>query len=155
MTSLMSTRVLRMLQFNPGLTPKRPVSIRLVQIACYKSVSAISPAPLSTPITTEPPKTAVQAPKVGWKGWEEMVRLIPGATIEETQKSNENLFPKQRSGKKVTLLVFLGGCTFTEIAAVRFLAQQYEGREFLILTTHITNGSAMINSLVESPLLSK
>ncbi len=66
------------------------------------------------------------------------------------QSSNVNHFVRKSSSvRKTGLIVFLGGCTYTEIAAIRFLASHYENRDFLILTTNITNGNRLIDSLNE------
>jgi len=51
---------------------------------------------------------------------------------------------------KVTLVLFVGGCTFTEIAAVRFLDKKREGTDFLMATTKLINGNSLIEGLVES-----
>jgi len=53
-----------------------------------------------------------------------------------------------RRQPKFTVVVFIGGCTFAEIAALRFLAQQDDDREFLVVTTKIINGNSFINTLV-------
>ena len=73
---------------------------------------------------------------------------------ENIQPSNENHFSRRSSSiRKTGLIVFIGGCTYTEIAAIRFLSTYYENRDFLILTTNITNGNKLIDSLVESKMV--
>lgn len=50
----------------------------------------------------------------------------------------------------ISLVFFLGGCTFTEVSATRFLASQEGGqRDFVICTTQILNGSTLMDSLVQ------
>ena len=50
----------------------------------------------------------------------------------------------------LTLVFFVGGCTFAEIAALRWLGRNGQPRrDYLIVTTHICNGDAMMDSLVE------
>ena len=44
-----------------------------------------------------------------------------------------------------TLVFFLGGCTYAEIAAIRFLGSLI-GREFTIATTNMLNGTTMLVS---------
>lgn len=39
------------------------------------------------------------------------------------------------------MVFFLGGCTFTEISALRWMSKQTKGRHFLIATTGIINGN--------------
>lgn len=51
----------------------------------------------------------------------------------------------------VTLVVFLGGVTFAEITALRWLGRNATPkREYLIATTHITNGDRLMESVIES-----
>lgn len=56
----------------------------------------------------------------------------------------------QSSGEetRTVLVFFIGGCTFAEISALRFLSQQEENNcEFLIGTTKIINGTTFLRSL--------
>lgn len=49
---------------------------------------------------------------------------------------------------KIVLVFFIGGCTFAEISALRFLTQQEDNSyEFLIGTTKIINGRTLLKSL--------
>ena len=49
----------------------------------------------------------------------------------------------------VTLVVCVGGCTFAEIAALRWLGRNgTPRREYLIATTHICNGDTLIEGLI-------
>ncbi|CAG8454859.1 10426_t:CDS:10, partial [Paraglomus occultum] len=63
----------------------------------------------------------------GWKGYEEVLRLLPGKSFDEIQKIDDGVMKSRRAQQpRVTLVFFLGGCTYTEISAVRFLNQQDE-----------------------------
>lgn len=67
----------------------------------------------------------------GWKGFEEILRNLPGGpSFEENQKIDG----EERGGeeKKIptTLICFLGGITYAEISAIRFLNRQ-NPRQFL------------------------
>ncbi|CAG8793216.1 8957_t:CDS:2, partial [Racocetra persica] len=85
-----------------------PLSVRLIQCATTKSGS---------------PSTGN-----GWKGYEDVLRMLPGKTFDEVQKPEEGAIRSKRmvqgQNPRVTLVFFLGGCTYTEISAIRFLAQQ-------------------------------
>ncbi|KAH8767012.1 putative lysine-specific histone demethylase 1A [Hyaloscypha finlandica] len=68
----------------------------------------------------------------GWRGFDEAVKHARGATFDEVQKGEVKAVKARAlltgSGeKKVVFIVFLGGITFTEIAALRFIAKQEEG----------------------------
>jgi hypothetical protein len=59
--------------------------------------------------------------------------------------------------KPLTLVVFLGGVTLSEISALRFLSERDEGagqsqgsgRDYLVATTKLTNGASFVDALVE------
>ncbi|XP_061855556.1 vacuolar protein sorting-associated protein 33B isoform X2 [Colius striatus] len=83
----------------------------------------------------------------GWLGLEEVVRLLNGnefAVSDSTVEDN----PSWES-QRVILAVFLGGCTFSEIAALRFLGKE-RGCKFIFLTTAITNSARMMEAMIEA-----
>ncbi|KAI9142913.1 Sec1-like protein [Paraphysoderma sedebokerense] len=94
----------------------------------------------------------------GWKGLEDVARCIPGKTFDEFIK-NENttagssVFRKlnPRTTSNTILLLFLGGITYAEISAIRFLSTQLQKlgieKKFVILTDGMMNGNGLINSL--------
>jgi hypothetical protein len=60
---------------------------------------------------------------------------------------------KGRQGGKaapVSLVVLLGGATFAEINALRFLKQRM-GREIVVLTTKLVNGKTLLAPLLDVP----
>ena len=58
----------------------------------------------------------------------------------------------QPGENRVTLIFFLGGVTFAEIAALRFLSQLEDGgTEYVIATTKLINGASWLESLMEKP----
>ncbi|KAJ3185945.1 hypothetical protein HDU85_000859 [Gaertneriomyces sp. JEL0708] len=116
-----------------------PISIRLVQVACHGDVLM--------PISASGGAGILQ--QVTWKGWEEHLKLLPGPTFEDQQTAADRR-KGTRNRPKTTLVVFLGGCTFTEVAALRFLTRREEGgREFIVVTTNMINGSTLLDSVAE------
>jgi hypothetical protein len=82
---------------------------------------------------------------VGWKPLEDAMASIPGAVVDVTQKSEGT---KHAQDNKVTLVMFLGGCTYAEVSAVRFLSHlEKDRREFIVLTTEMINGNTLIDPL--------
>lgn len=84
---------------------------------------------------------------------EEALRLLPGPAFEEKQEFKSGL--KQRDAgadagggqkKPTTLVFFVGGVTYSEISALRFLSKT-EGRNYVVGTTNLTNGRTMLASL--------
>ncbi|RYO83007.1 hypothetical protein DL766_005540 [Monosporascus sp. MC13-8B] len=68
----------------------------------------------------------------GWRGFDEAVKHARGQTFDEAQKGEDKAVKARAllSGggeKKTVFVVFVGGITFTEIAALRFIAKQEEG----------------------------
>lgn len=68
----------------------------------------------------------------GWRGFEEAVKHARGQMFDELQKGEDKAVKARAllSGngqKKTVFVVFVGGVTFTEIAALRFIAKQEEG----------------------------
>ncbi|EED77466.1 predicted protein [Postia placenta Mad-698-R] len=53
----------------------------------------------------------------------------------------------QREQPTTTAVFFLGGCTYTEIAALRWVGRQSRGRKFLIATTGIVSGASLVESI--------
>ncbi|XP_008837554.1 vacuolar protein sorting-associated protein 33A [Nannospalax galili] len=89
----------------------------------------------------------------GWRSIEEVLRILPGPHFEERQPLPTGLQKKRQPGEnRVTLIFFLGGVTFAEIAALRFLSQLEDGgTEYVIATTKLMNGTSWIEALTESP----
>jgi len=143
-----------------------PISVRLVQCVAQKG------GVLSNPAGEKDKKVAggdgsdrgktpgvgkVQAhPIVGWKGFEDVMASIPGETVDIVQKIpggvdgalptvSNLLLPREQP--TTTVVFFLGGCTYTEIAALRWVGRQNKGRNFLIATTGIVSGASIIDSL--------
>ncbi|XP_050165362.1 vacuolar protein sorting-associated protein 33B isoform X2 [Myiozetetes cayanensis] len=83
----------------------------------------------------------------GWQGLEEVVRLLNGNEFSVSDSTVEDN-PAWES-QHVILIVFLGGCTFSEIAALRFLGKE-RGCKFIFLTTAITNSSRMMEAMIEA-----
>ncbi|XP_029430340.1 vacuolar protein sorting-associated protein 33B isoform X2 [Rhinatrema bivittatum] len=82
-----------------------------------------------------------------WTGMEEVVRLLNGNEFADPISEGISTSDFQR----LILVVFLGGCTFSEISALRFLGKA-KGYRFIFLTTAITNSARMLEAMVETSL---
>jgi hypothetical protein len=105
----------------------------------------------------------------GWPRADELLRLIPGGPGFHAKQALHSglkmgktalnaliglgtnfVTDKTTTGKNaVTLVFFIGGMTYTEVAAMRFLNQQSDGRDFLLATTKMINGDSFLDFLVE------
>jgi hypothetical protein len=96
----------------------------------------------------------------GWRSIKDILDLLSGPSFEELQHIPHHLHRGRQdeeedegfgtgNGCKRTLVVFVGGCTFAEIAALRFLSQQEDATtEYLVATTAIINGDKLIESMM-------
>uniref|UniRef100_A0A3B4B9P2 Uncharacterized protein n=2 Tax=Periophthalmus magnuspinnatus TaxID=409849 RepID=A0A3B4B9P2_9GOBI len=89
----------------------------------------------------------------GWRSIEEVLKMLPGPHFEERQQLPAGLHKKRQQGEnRTTLVFFLGGVTYAEIAALRFLSQMEDsGMEYVIATTKLINGTTWIKSLMDKP----
>ncbi|XP_062574358.1 vacuolar protein sorting-associated protein 33B-like isoform X2 [Saccostrea cucullata] len=85
-------------------------------------------------------------------GMEEITKYLPGGVHSENHvKASKGKSARQdRPVSKVVLVYFLGGCTYSEITALRFLGK-LKGYIFIIATTAIINSSTMLESVMERP----
>jgi len=89
----------------------------------------------------------------GWSKIQEAMQLLPGpAPIEVEQELPNGVVSTQNVGStgKVTLVFFLGGVTYTEISAIRYLSKQQEDREYIVATTKLLNGDCLLEPLTKS-----
>ncbi|MCJ1391194.1 hypothetical protein MMC18_004056 [Xylographa bjoerkii] len=126
-----------------------PLSVRLVQCIIQK------PYLLSLTKTSSAQSTnGISSAAHGWQGFEDALRNVKGETFNKVQKGEEAA-TKARAvlagtgGKKTVVVMFLGGITRTEIAALRFLGKGESGRRVLICTTGIVSGGGMMDAAME------
>ena len=74
-----------------------------------------------------------------------------GANSSGANSGGANASGKEVGQKTpVVLVVFIGGCTYGEISAIRQLARKEKNRrEFVIATTKIINGRTLLDGCVE------
>lgn len=80
----------------------------------------------------------------GWTNIKEELKKLPGS-FDYPLSEKEIIKPKKN--KNYIIVVFIGGITYAEIAAIRFLNKTKRDHKFFILTTHITSGKKIIDSL--------
>ncbi|KAF7820166.1 vacuolar protein-sorting-associated protein 33-like protein [Senna tora] len=96
----------------------------------------------------------------GWRPVEEILKLLPGPHLETKRGgfsnspsvdtlsgASTNIADGRRS---LVLVVFVGGVTFAEISALRFLtAQEGMAYDLIIATTKIINGRTVVETFTE------
>ena len=98
----------------------------------------------------------------GWKMINDtIIKQLPEPFFEVVQPVDSSLRRRRNSGAsvasnfstdepKTVLVFFLGGCTYAEISALRFLSAQDDvNAEFVVATTKIINGNSFVESLFE------
>ena len=78
-----------------------------------------------------------------------LINLLPGRSLTPPAKAEADFFAPSMRPKKI-LVYFLGGVTFAEIAAIRYLNQSDKFRDkvrFVIATTSIINGNKCIHQM--------
>ena len=139
-----------------------PLSIRLVQSILQKQhLLAITKGPQGTVAANG--SASSSSSSQGWQGFESALSNVKGPTFSRVQKGEEAATKARHvlqgtAGAKVktVIVMFVGGIAFTEIAALRFLAKQEEGRrKILICTTNIVSGNSVMNSVIEKEDFSK
>lgn len=125
-------------------------------------------APLSVRIVEKSLK------KLGWHALHDVLSSLPGPTFQESQQQqqqtgdsrsmddpqNDPLSSLQRRSslssemslndqQRVIMVFFVGGCTFAEVSALRFLAQENSNVEFVIGTTKLLNKNSLLDEFIE------
>lgn len=126
-----------------------PLSIRMVQCILQKQYLQSlhkSPLPL-TPSST------------GWSGFEDILKSAKGPTFNIAQKAVDEKMSKAKTslagttGQKYVFVMFLGGITYTEIAALRFIAKKMaasgQQRKIVICTTGMVSGRSILDTVIE------
>ena len=146
-----------------------PLSIRLVQALVQKqhllAITRGNNAPTSITAANGgagPTGAAASATAHGWQGFEDALRNVRGETFNKVQKGEEQATKARQiltgggAGvkPKTILVMFLGGITFTEVAALRFLAKQLEeegggGKRIVICTTGMVSGGSVMDAVIE------
>mmetsp|Transcript_19602 Transcript_19602/g.14315 ORF Transcript_19602/g.14315 Transcript_19602/m.14315 type:complete len:166 (+) Transcript_19602:45-542(+) len=79
----------------------------------------------------------------GFKNVEDRVKMLPGQSYAPL--NDFDFYQSTRPGmpdagkKKKVMIYFIGGVTYAEIAAIRFLNKVFTDKQFLIATTEILN----------------
>lgn len=134
-----------------------PLSIRLVQCILQKQYLLSITRGNSAANAPGPASGGAQ----GWRGFDDAVKHVRGQTFDEVQKGEDKAVKARAllSGggeKKTVFVVFVGGISFTEIAALRFIAKQEEGRRNIVIcTTSIISGNRMMEAAIEKGTFGK
>ncbi|KAK4251971.1 Sec1-like protein [Corynascus novoguineensis] len=129
-----------------------PLSVRLVQCVLQKQYLLS----ITRGNSASGASGAAAGGAQGWRGFDDAVKHARGQTFDELQKGEDKAVKARAllsgSGdKKTVFVVFVGGITFTEIAALRFLAKQEEARRNIVIcTTSVISGNRMMDAAIET-----
>lgn len=135
-----------------------PLSVRLVQCVIQKqylySITRAGAANAGTMGASTATSTATAAH--GWHGFEDALKSVRGETFHRVQKGEEQAGKARHmlsgaGARKTVVVMFLGGISFTEIAALRFVARREQAlRRLLVCTTDILAGNGMMEVAIET-----
>ncbi|OAD71468.1 hypothetical protein PHYBLDRAFT_34391 [Phycomyces blakesleeanus NRRL 1555(-)] len=153
-------------EFNPNdisyvYSGYAPLSVRLIQCAMQRLHTSLLSYVGGGSAASLPDKyiRPSGSSSTGWRGYEDVLKLVPGKTFELNQtveygpETNAAMARVKRHGLqhgKTTVIFFLGGCTHTEVSAIRLLAQQDEGRDYLVATTQMLNGTSFLEPILST-----
>lgn len=143
-----------------GQTTRSYATLRKSLHLIVEDVNEVNPTDISYVYSGYAPlsvRLAQFLTKPGWRTIEDCLDILPGPKVEISQEIPVGLKKKrgsvsslQSDDKKVILVFCLGGITFAEIAALRFLSHQDESpAEYIIATTKIIRGNSFLQSLME------
>ena len=119
---------------------------------CYEQINVQEPNDPSYVFGGYCPITVRMIENLITKGWgqiKDIIKYLPGE-IEYPSNESEIINPKEVNN--IILLVFVGGITYAEIAAIRYLNKNFPRHKFVILTTGIVHGKRILESLrMEKP----
>nr|POF13047.1 vacuolar protein sorting-associated protein 33a [Quercus suber] len=135
-----------------------PLSVRLVQCVLQKShLQDLATVTRSNGATKPEPRSTASGS--GWTGFTDTLSKIRGATVDVSQKGADadasharKTLQGSKEGPRTSVVFFLGGITYAEIAALRFVSKQLEeksGRKLVIATTGVINGGKMVGAGIE------
>ncbi|OAG39377.1 hypothetical protein AYO21_06393 [Fonsecaea monophora] len=126
-----------------------PLSIRIVQCILQKQyLQTLHKSPL--PLTSS---------STGWTGFEDMLKSARGPTFNLAQKPADEKASRAKAALagtgnwKTIFVMFVGGITFTEIAALRFIGRKLvesgQRKKIVICTTGIISGRSIMEGVIE------
>ena len=80
----------------------------------------------------------------GWDSIKDILKKIPG---ESNYPSDESEIFGNNIDKDFILVVFIGGITYGELAAIRLLNKKNRNKKFIVITTGIINSKRIFKSL--------
>ncbi|GME22392.1 Vacuolar protein sorting-associated protein 33A [Neofusicoccum parvum] len=143
-----------------------PLSIRLVQCVLQKDyINSLASARPANNAQGQQQASGALANAQGWRPFEDVLRYIRGATVDEVQAGEEKAVRARQllngsggGGEGKTVVVFfLGGVTRAEASALRFvaksLAEEGRGRRLVVATTSVIKGDKVVGSAIEKGTL--
>lgn len=123
------------------LVPKDPASYDIYSPKDMSYVYGGAYKPLSCAATEHIVKTR------SWRGLDDVVRSWNGPAFSHTQHTSREA--ELAAQQKIVLVYFIGGCTFSEINALRFLGER-TNTHYVIATTNMISPNTLIENIVFS-----
>jgi len=138
-----------------------PLSVRLVQCVLQPSYLRALSAPGANRKTPGTYTATTDSGIAGWKSFGETLAQIRGKTFDEilpvsdrSGRARETLTKQEEKTKqgRTTLVFFLGGVTYAEVAALRLVEKRLEqsGRKLMIATTEMLGGDGCVGAALKT-----
>ncbi|MFT7816448.1 vacuolar protein sorting-associated protein 33B isoform X1 [Arapaima gigas] len=85
----------------------------------------------------------------GWTSLEEVTRMLNGNEFVVTASHNGAETRFKTDSQRIILVMFLGGCSYSEISALRFLGRE-KGYKFIVLTTAVINSARLLEAMLDN-----
>ena len=80
----------------------------------------------------------------GWGSIKDILKDVPGGSWDNPSDEKEIISQKE---KQFILLVYIGGLTYGELAAIRYLNKKMKNKKFVVLTTNMINTKKVFDGL--------
>ena len=81
------------------------------------------------------------------KGWINIKDILLKLSSDFDFPQDDSQIFENKNEKKFILLVFIGGLTYGELAAIRFMNKIYNDKKFIVVTSNMINNRKLMNSL--------
>ena len=139
-----------------------PLSVRLVQCVLQRSYLTSLSRTGNPAASAKAAEDTAQRQTAGWGGFEETaLRQVRGPIVDEVQTSKDRSVKARqvlegRGGRKTSVIFFVGGITFAEIAALRYIAEkEKDRRDLMICTTGIISSDKIMSTAIEESEIDK
>ena len=131
-----------------------PLSVRLIEKMSKNSYRSLLPLLKDFPASSGPHFEYTQGDNTNNQNAKMQIKVGGKANLTQHGHYSHSHGPGRRSSsiatnRKVVMVLFLGGCTATEVSALRFLANKSQTHEYIVMTTGMITGEQLLMSCMD------